>query len=346
MKSIKDVLLVIFKSNINNWIIKVLIGASVAILIPPSWNFIIIILEHLLNIEINLENASKVGWIFLSIGLITYFINKYIPSSLEILTNKPVDEYYKIGNTNGDELMHCLVYSKVLQKELFGIEEKIQKLSSESFCLFLPRDLIGGDLVFTTKTISGEIFVVGDCTGYGIPGSIIANISYYCIDRLINSNNSISPNEIIYTVDCELKRIFPTSRQGVDLGVLVIENNKKEATYCTTGIKIVKINNENIKDYRTDIRGYRINNKLKLLINETILYEIGDVFYMYSDGFADQFGGEGCKKHMFKSLIYKLKSVSNYDMETQKQLLLDEFNKWKGNISQLDDVTILGFKPK
>ncbi|MBN2662334.1 MAG: SpoIIE family protein phosphatase [Bacteroidales bacterium] len=245
-------------------------------------------------------------------------------------------------------------YAKTILKILNLNEDQKNLPFKEFFHLDIAKDILSGDFFFAKKIDNLAIFGLGDCTGHGVPGSLMSIFSNRNLDNIIyeqkNLNNFINPAEVLNELRNRVKKGLSNEehdlKDGLDLGLCVYntENKTLEFAGAYNSLYIIR-NNEltTLKGNRMPIGSYVegfefsfSKSSIKILPN--------DIIYLNSDGFVDQFSSEKLEKYYtsnFKKLILK---ISNLPLAEQKQFLYDEFYKWKGSHYQLDDVSVVGVK--
>jgi serine phosphatase RsbU (regulator of sigma subunit) len=262
---------------------------------------------------------------------------------------------HQLEETN-KKMTDSITYAARIQAAILGDITQLEEELGNSFILFRPRDIVSGDFYWLKKiTIedkSYKIFVVADCTGHGVPGAFMTVMGVDSLEEIVGHEKTWQPHEILYKLD---KRITAATtqrqttgrqiRDGMDIVILVFEEGTDKAYFAGAKNPLFHIRgNEHLltKGSTSAIGGTA--KKAKSFSMHEITYQKGDVFYLYSDGFQDQFGGEKGMKYMSKIFREKLVAISNFPMSTQKEILDKEFVEWKGNQSQTDDVILVGIR--
>jgi serine phosphatase RsbU (regulator of sigma subunit) len=258
------------------------------------------------------------------------------------------------------EITDSINYAERIQRALLASKKMLDENLNDYFILFKPKDVVSGDFYWAAKTIGsgGEenfVLVTADSTGHGVPGAImsIVNISSLkeAVVQGIESPDLIL-NETRRLVIENLKNDGSAEggKDGMD-GSLMSFDFKNSIMTCASAnnpIWIIRSTNSNdkelieIKPDRFPI-GKHDNDSKRFTLHAIDLHK-GDVIYSLTDGFADQFGGSNGKKFKSKQLQEKLLSMSHEPMEMQKQKLHKEFETWKGNLEQVDDVCLIGIR--
>ncbi|OHX66211.1 SpoIIE family protein phosphatase [Flammeovirga pacifica] len=320
---------------------------------------------------------EKQKWASLSLALLVIFIASVGFFQFRIATNKKKanreleKQNVKISEQNieisvaADKLKDALTslqYQNKKTEESIQAGWKIQNamlpdpsyitnLIDHYFVLYKPRDIVSGDFYWVGKKKKHIIIAALDCTGHGIPGAFMSMMGNTLFNQVVNIEGEISPDKILMKIDRYIAEALHQnknthSREGMDASIVVIPPEKNEIEYAGAKNPLVIVR-EGVaqihKGVNRHVGGNLMKGKQIQFIKHAIPVEENDTFYIYSDGFQDQFGGPENKKFMRKKLLEVFQSISNLSMEEQKAYLENLFDQWKGNNKQLDDILILGF---
>ena len=237
------------------------------------------------------------------------------------------------------------------------------------FIIYKPKDVVSGDFYFMDVVVEDRkklvYYVAADCTGHGVPGAMVSIVGANGLKRCIQEFGLRDPGEILDKLAELVVANFSQSeekiRDGMDLAIccLEIENDKAVKVHYAGANNPLWIINPNRKETPPMAKKFKQNGGFEIKANKqaigyteniapfnshTVDLEKGDTLYTFSDGYPDQFGGEGGKK--YKSANFKKLLLSIYDknMDEQKALINKEFEEWKGELEQLDDVCIIGVR--
>lgn len=271
-------------------------------------------------------------------------------------------------NQLNNEVSDSINYAELIQQAVLPTLH-IESLKKEAFIYFNPKDRVSGDFYWIEQKEEYNGYAVADCTGHGIPGAFIAMIGTILLNEIYNSKKIYVPNEILDELSRLIKLTLTskegfTMNDGMDISFTVLNNETKMLYFSGANNPVwilskepeKRINKTVVKPIYSTDRGYLYEIKgdkrpigafsgvtSPFTLNSAHLQE-GDVFYLFSDGYVDQFGGDRGKK--MKSKLFKELLVEIYElpMDKQKKLLIDYFNNWKVDLEQVDDVCILGVK--
>jgi tetratricopeptide (TPR) repeat protein len=280
------------------------------------------------------------------------------------------------------EMLDSILYAKRLQDAIFPSSQYLNNVLKKGFVFYMPKDIVSGDFYWAQENNKNIFFAVADCTGHGVPGALVSVVCSNALRRAINEFHISEPGEILDKVRELVVETFEKGdedvKDGMDISLCNLEKINSENVKLQwagannplwivrpTSIKKNEANKQNeIVDNNTLSKNILINNfdnyelieikaniqaickeeNPKPFTTHSITLEKGDTLYLFSDGFADQFGGKKGKKfklHNFKELII---SIQNFDMDAQKEMIKNTFEVWKGNLEQVDDICIVAVK--
>lgn len=268
------------------------------------------------------------------------------------------------------EIIDSINYAGIIQKAVLLSDKEIKTLLPDSFVYFRPKDIVSGDFYWVAQSSDLVFFAVADCTGHGVPGAILSMIGHDGLNRSLKEFHLTKPSDILDSLTEFVEETFQKSeftiKDGMDISLCCInlKTNIIEYAGANNPVWIVRpgnsgdgqkrpaddlefeINYENwalaeIKANKQPIGKY---DNRKPFTNHLIHCHKGDCVYIFSDGFADQFGGPLNKKFKYKPLKELFLKVQNKTMEEQKSIINRTFETWKQEIEQTDDVCIIGVK--
>ncbi|PWJ43765.1 7TM diverse intracellular signaling domain-containing protein [Sediminitomix flava] len=243
-------------------------------------------------------------------------------------------------------------YAKRIQSAMLPTQKQIQKIFNENVLFFRPKDIVSGDFYWTLEQDNKKFVAVVDCTGHGVPGALMSVIGYNLLSRIVKDRKITDPSEILYKMDegirDALKQEQTDVKDGMDMAICVIDEDHNELHFCgaRNGLLYFK-NNEihELKGIRRSIGGY-LGYNVHHFETSTVSLEKDMTFYMFSDGYQDQFGGD--EKFKFTMKRFKKLLHENYQapMDNQQFILKNTLEDWmdKGNEDQIDDILVLGFR--
>lgn len=252
------------------------------------------------------------------------------------------------------DITDSIEYSKRIQRSIFIEKEKLKEYAPDSFILFKPRDVVSGDFYwFTYHEISDKLLLAAvDCTGHGVPGAFMSIIGNTLLNQAITDVSINTPANILNYINAELKKSLNRNsedtplRDGMDIALCYIDQKNKRLEYAGANNPIYIIRNKEIIILKSDKQPLTASKESepKPYANKYLDLQAGDCIYLFTDGYADQFGGEFEKKFMYKRFKETLLSIHDKSMEEQMNLLNITFDNWKGLHSQVDDVLVMGIR--
>jgi serine phosphatase RsbU (regulator of sigma subunit) len=289
--------------------------------------------------------------ILMFIGAIAMFrkINR-INAELSV-KNKDIENKNHTLTEQKKEILDSIHYAKRIQQTLLAHTDFVNEHLPQNFILFKPKDIVSGDFYWATKAISAEghelfYFAVCDSTGHGVPGAFMSLLNIGFLSEAINEKGITEPGEIFNFVRNRLINSISKEGQkdGFDGILICLNKTTNTLTYSAANNAPVLIKNNEILSLPYDKMPVGIGLKQDDFETHTIDISKHDTLYLYSDGYADQFGGPKGKKFMYKKLNLLLAEIAIKPLHEQKQILEDTFEKWRGNLEQVDDVAFIGIR--
>ncbi len=270
---------------------------------------------------------------------------------LESQQLKLADAYDNIQEKNKN-ITASINYAKRIQDAMLPSDDKIAMVLKDCFIFYQPRDIVSGDFYWVAEVENKTIIAAVDCTGHGVPGAFMSVIGSNLLYEIIESQRILSPAKILDTLNENVRRHLnqdqTNNRDGMDMSICSIDKSTKILTFAGAKNPLLHVHDnkfEIIKGDRFPIGGFDKHGQ-KPFKEHTIIPREDSVFYMYSDGFQDQFGGLEGRKYMSRRFQEYLKTISSLPIKKQKKEITQEFEDWKksGNEHQIDDVLVIGFR--
>jgi len=254
-------------------------------------------------------------------------------------------------NEQNKNIKYSIQYARRIQNALYPPIRILEQHFKEYFIFYRPKHTISGDFYWIAEKNNQIYFAVADCTGHGVPGAFMSVLSISLLnDIVINSTKKHTASDILELLrekiiislhqnDAETK-----SNDGLDISFLIIENDKTSLQFSGAHNPLFIISNNELIEVEADLIPISNSIKMKKFTTKLINININDNFYMLSDGYTDQFGGEIERKYTKKRLRNLFLQMYNNNFKEQEIIITEEFDKWKGNVAQLDDVLVFGFK--
>lgn len=249
------------------------------------------------------------------------------------------------------EIIDSINYAQRIQHAVLTGKAVWEKIGCDYFIFFKPKDIVSGDFYWAYNAPNGRsVFALADCTGHGVPGGFMSMLGNSFLNELVIESKlfkaDVILNKLRDKVIHALEQQGKTSQKdGMDMSLCVWNRLDNTLEFAGANNPVWIFRNGKIEEYKADKMpiGF-LSDEQAPFKSQTILLERGDVIYMSSDGFPDQFGGPKGKKYMYRKMEQFLTSIAGKPMAEQQQLLIQEFNDWKGNLEQLDDLCVLGVR--
>ncbi len=309
--------------------------------------------KALQEIAIEKQQTQRNGFIagFVIVFILSIFIfkeyrQKQKANILITEQKKVVEEQKHLVEEKQKEIIDSINYAKRIQNTLMAHADFVNANLPENFILFKPKDIVSGDFYWATKKDHLFYLAACDSTGHGVPGAFMSLLNIGFLTEAINEKNIHEPNKILDFVRGRLISTISKEGQqdGFD-GILVcIDQKKKKLTYSAAHNAPVVISNNEIVQLESDKMpvGKGIS-EVSFRLFDMIL-KPNDTLYLYTDGYADQFGGPKGKKFLYKKMNQLIASISVLSLIEQKERLETAFEDWKGSLEQVDDVLVIGIK--
>ena len=267
-------------------------------------------------------------------------------ASLEIQKQK------KELEVKNKSIFDSINYAQRIQQAIMPSEYLLKKLLPESFIFYKPKDIVSGDFYWVAEK-EDKIFIAAvDCTGHGVPGAFMSIIGFDLLRNITKEQGVNNPSEILNRLNKGVSDTFSKNadendvKDGMDLALIVIDRNSRELTFAGAMNPLYLVRNNKliiIKGNRFSVGKASIDENQNFDEHKVKLQK-GDVIYIFSDGYADQFGGQFGKKYKFRRFKHLLLTIHKLSPKKQKEFLDDNLKSWKGELEQVDDILIIGIK--
>jgi serine phosphatase RsbU (regulator of sigma subunit) len=337
----------------KTWTVYLIFYVSVACFIFATW--------YQSNHEplVRLPKAISTQYYYftlLSVFAVLFYVIRYFKGDSDA-HERAIEEQKELISIKNKEIVDSINYAKRIQYTLLAHEDILKTNLPDHFVLFKPKDIVSGDFYWATSaeasTAKGHsrglfYLAVCDSTGHGVPGAFMSLLNCSFLNEAITEKNITQPNKVL---DHVRKRLIESISQdggkdGMD-GILVcLENEGKtmKATYAAANNNPILIRDNKVLELPADKMPIGKGEKDDPFLLHTIDLQKGDTLYLYTDGYADQFGGPKGKKFKYRTLNELLLSINARSTSEQKEILNSQFESWKGNLEQVDDVCLIGIR--
>jgi tetratricopeptide (TPR) repeat protein len=312
--------------------------------------------------EIKRKNAQRNGFAiggFLVLALLFFAVRGYLQKQKD---NKVIFEQKKLVELKSaeteaqknlveekqKEIIDSINYAKRLQNAILPANSLINKYLPNNFVFYKPKDIVAGDFYWMYTNEDLVFIAAADSTGHGVPGALVSIVCSNALDKAVKEFGLIDTGKILdKTTDLVLETFDKSGEEikdGMDISLICFDKRTKKITWSGANNQLLYVFDNQINTIKADKQPIGKSDNRQSFKTHEIPFNSETTFYLMTDGYADQFGGPKGKKFMYKRLEEKLFSISNYDLNKQKEILVQNFNDWKSDLEQLDDVTIIGIR--
>lgn len=249
------------------------------------------------------------------------------------------------------EIIESLQYASLIQTTLLPPQSVINKTLSDSFILYLPRDIVSGDFYWISEQEENILFAVVDCTGHGVPGAFMSILGITSLNEIVNKNDKLKANRVLNKLrEKIMKSLHQTgkggeSKDGMDIAFCILNRKTRVLQYAGANNPLYYIRQNTLNEIKPDKMPIGISGvEEKSFRNHVMKMIKGDMLYIFTDGYPDQFGGPKEKKFKYKPFRNLLLEIHDKNMEKQKEILSSTFFNWKKDYEQVDDILIIGVR--
>jgi len=263
-----------------------------------------------------------------------------------------VSKYSDLENEK-KEIISSINYAKLIHQALLPKKRHFERAHLDSFIFYKPKDIIGGDFYWLAQQDNFIFFAVADCTGHGVPGALLAVLTNSLLNYIVLGKGIYKTNEILQELDNRIIESFQLNEldvtfnnDWVDIGICMYDKSKGILEFSGAQRSLIIIGEEGFKEIRGNkfpVAGWQIETDRRFDIHE-IEIKKSDMIYLFTDGYADQFGGNQNKKITKRRLNNILKTLYDKNTSHQEQELSNIFTDWKNKFEQTDDVCVMGVK--
>lgn len=322
--------------------------------------------NELLNIKVKSESFIKTIFIIAAgvLGLLVFFVFRGLKQKQKVNIaleekNKIIEEQKQtvenqkhIVEEQNKDITDSIRYAERIQNAILPPEQQWNNLLPQSFVFYKPKDILSGDFYWIEQKGDLVFVAAADCTGHGVPGALISIVNYNLLNKATLEKDLNDPADILNYVNNQLivalHQSFQDSsvKDGMDISLCVINTKTMELNYAGANNPIYIISNNEFTQIKADKFpvGAYLEEQVQPFTTKKIQLYKNDLVYLFSDGYADQFGGQKGKKFKYKQLKEILEENKDLTMPKQSKILENKFTDWKGLLEQVDDVLIIGIR--
>ncbi len=262
-----------------------------------------------------------------------------------------IEHQKEIVEEKQKEIVDSINYAQRIQSAILPDPSEIGNVFTDAFIFFKPKDIVSGDFFWMATINEYNFIVAADCTGHGVPGGFMSMLGSSLLNEIIIEKKIIEPGEILDMLRVKIilalkqKGDSGENKDGMDMVLCRFNKKKKELVFAAANNPLWMIRSGEMQEWKADKQPVGIfTGEQKMFSQQSISLQDGDSIYLFTDGFADQFGGPKGKKFKYKQMQDLLLENSTLSMKEQEVCLENDFQTWKGNLDQVDDVCVIGIK--
>jgi len=315
--------------------------------------------NEMLNLQLKSESLVKTVFIVIAFAmlLLAFFIFRGLRQKQKsnlILSekNKIIEEQKHIVEEQNKDIKDSIKYAERIQHAILPPDKLWYSLLPDSFVYYKPKDILSGDFYWIEKKDEFVFFAAADCTGHGVPGALMSIVNYNLLNKAILEKGFTDTSDILNYVNNELTVSLHQSyressvRDGMDISICAINTKTLELNFAGANNPAYLIQNGVLTQLNANKFpiGSFVEEAMPSFTSQTLQLNKGDIIYLFSDGYADQFGGPDGKKFKYKQLKEMLLQIHLKPLTEQKEILDTRLTNWKGALEQVDDVCLIGVK--
>lgn len=353
--------------------IALFIGAGMFVLWRPFYSVMIVVLSLIANVVFFwLLGHLKVGDILINGGMLTLSVALFTILLIHTRTNltkKEIIARLALAESNNQleikneiieekskDIRDSINYAQRIQQAILPPAEKIDAVLKDYFILFKPKDIVSGDFYWhaAVKTTPQDgrqenivVMAAVDCTGHGVPGALMSIIGSTILNQTTTAAAVNSPADALGFLNKEITKTLNSIKDGMDMALCAINFEKMELQYAGANNPLYIVRQKQFIEVKPDklaIGADTDDAAIKVFTNHVIKLEKGDSVYLFTDGYADQFGGPNGKKFKYKKFQELLIEMQDNTMEEQKHILNYHHELWRGTLEQVDDILVIGIR--
>lgn len=250
------------------------------------------------------------------------------------------------------DLTDSLNYARRIQAALLPSEHHIRRIFPNYFIYYRPKHIVSGDFYWFSERDDKYFIAAADCTGHGVPGALMSMIGLELIHKIINDMKVDDSDQVLITMNRELESAFfkeesgkPIIKDGIEMSICIIDKKTRVMEFSGAFLPVYIVRDDKLIEIKGDKKNVVQSFAMVSFNRSTFTLQEGDLLYLFSDGYADQFGGPENKKFMYRRLRHILLTISKYPLPDQQRILDETIDSWMEGHDQIDDMMILGVRP-
>lgn len=304
------------------------------------------------------KNRQKTITLFVGLGLLVVLVMLLLiyrnyrlkqKSNIELsLRNAEISTQKHLIEEKQKEITESITYAKRLQEAILPPNAFVTAHVHDNFIYYQPKDIVAGDFYWAEKVNDLFFIAAADSTGHGVPGAMVSVVCSNALNRTIKEFKLSETGKILDKTRELVLETFEKSDQevkdGMDISLLCIDRKNKQIFWSGANNPLWYVQDKELKEIKADKQAIGKTDYPKPFTTQSIEYRENTTFYLFTDGFADQFGGPNGKKFKYKPFGEVLLNMHVLTMKEQAALLHKTFSTWKGDLEQVDDLCVIGIR--
>jgi len=266
------------------------------------------------------------------------------------LEQKVIERTRQIAQQNIN-ITDSIHYASRIQSALLPPAEELDRLLPSYFILNKPKDIVSGDYYWVSNKDNKVIVVVADCTGHGVPGAFMSIMGINFLNEIVNKSEKLRANEVLNELREQLIKSLrqkgkkDEAKDGMEMALCVVDFDSKKLQYSGAFRPMYLLRNKELHVFKGDRMPIGIYNEEEISFsNKEVQFKENDIIYLFSDGYVDQIGGPGRKTYRSKKFKQLLVDIHQKALEEQRVILEKEYEEWRRDTEQIDDILVMGIR--
>ncbi|MBD3639292.1 MAG: SpoIIE family protein phosphatase [Crocinitomicaceae bacterium] len=279
--------------------------------------------------------------------------------TLEVVEQKKEADYQReLVELKQKEITDSIAYAKRIQMAILPDDDYFYDQLPDSFILYKPKDIVAGDFYWMKEKGDHLFFAVADCTGHGVPGAMVSVVCSNALNRTLREEGLTEPGKFLdHTREIVIEQLskekqeeedyfsaLSVIRDGMDISFCMLNKTTNELQWAGANNPLWIFRGDEFVFYKGDKQPIGNHPKKRPFLSHKVQLQKGDMIYLFTDGYADQFGHETGRKFKIQNMKTELERIKSFPVEEQKALLHNTFEKWRGTSDQIDDVCVIGVR--
>ena len=299
------------------------------------------------------DQKNRIALLVAVITVVVLLLGMSIFSFLKIRqANIEIKEQKETIEEKNNQIMDSIKYAKFIQEAILPKTTILKEYFEDAFVFYRPKDIVSGDFYWFAETNDKIMVAAVDCTGHGVPGAFMSMIGHTLLNQIVHIKGILKPSEILFELRREVIKSLNQraddnyGRDGMDMALISFDKNSYTLEFSGAYNPLYIVKNDKLIQVKADRQPISIHFSKtdKPFTNHSMNLEKGDRLYIFSDGYADQFGGEKDKKYSYKRLRNDLIAMGSLKGEEQKNALTKNIDDWMGDKKPIDDMLVIGLK--